>query len=291
MPRLPRVVVTRLGLCNRLRVVAALAYVAGQTGHHFTVVWQKDHFTNGDFAEIYQPIAGLTVVARHSGSRDLETIATTPSLIGQLIGARPSPKALKQLYPRVFKPVTPLQQRIDRYCTQHRITECIGLWIRDREHRSYRESVLRSGNVKTRAEHHFLNVPGDFVRLIANGPSSQRYYVATDDRKILDALVRRFGASRILNGSQSWTTNAFRQNTLRDAVFNLHVLSRCARFYGTWRSSYSTTVDQLRSSDKVATQVPLREPSTFGPPPARRPSTPKARATLRGNRLIIQRRR
>jgi hypothetical protein len=211
------------GLCNRLRVIGSRLVAARATGQTLTVWWFVHSACPTLFGDLFEaPPADLIVRDGEVGPRDVETTCSVFTGSDEAVWG---PVILEAL-----RPLPAIQARIDGLLALAG-PDFTAVHIRRTDHNArYEEDSAYA----------------DFA---AATPDVKVYVSADNPRSI--ATVKRALGDRVIYGAD------FRQTGIRltgvaDAVVDIWVAGKAARFKGTFYSSFSEWIEMMRRYSGLA---------------------------------------
>ena len=200
------------GLCNRLRVILSYRAVHGEIG----VVWLADEEIAGArFLDVFEPIAGVQWMADNCRA-DVRTLGAHR---GAPLGSEVAYRELRMLAPAEL-PAKP-------YAAIH---------------------VRRTDHV------HLATTAGTFTDDLAfmewiRRTTYGRVYIATDNRDTQEKMATACVAhgKRPLSRDAIPVSECQRQTTLEHSAFDLFACAHADAFMGSGESSFSATIETLRS--------------------------------------------
>jgi hypothetical protein len=211
------------GLCNRLRAILSV-WASG----HVEVIWDEDEYVSGaHFLDVFRPIHGLDFVSA-AGGWDVEAFAPAP-------GAIPG---WENAY-RALTPADAIQERLRRGPPR----PYVACHIRRTDHVP---NVDTHGGVIRPIE--------EYVRWAVF--SRRPLYLATDNRET-QAKVRSMypdtwiGCELPESREEQGLTDHHRNGSLADAVTDLYNCAAAAEFLGSVGSSFTDTIETLRTQARL----------------------------------------
>ena len=250
------------GLANRLRTIISAVSVATQSDQRLEIIWDENKDLNCPYSLLFKEISHflfkkktkkLRLLKSNNQSTVLRKILAR--IINQFVGYDyvikekdfslywkgnlniiEKSKRYKKVYIhtceefhednkyyQLLRPVDELQARIDRI-TNLFDRNTIGIHIRRGDNT---ESVEKSP----------LGLFEEKIKNEIEQNSSVKFYLATDDLKVEQELFERFGASRFIVIEKTLDRNTI--SGIQDALVEMFCLSRTARIYGSYWSSFS----------------------------------------------------
>lgn len=230
------------GLCNRLRVMSAAMALAHDAMARLKVYWQIDPEMNTKFSDLFEPIAGVSVVETtyndywqravfHRQNIFMNRAPAWPiraDAITRANGFRPSGvSTCSEFYGHTdyswIIPRVEIQCTIDEEWTRMGPGPIVGVHIRRTDN---------AESIKASPTELFIK---RMQRELEIYPET-RFFVATDDDRTKDELRNVFGEGMITRNQVARRSDV---NGVRDALVDLMLLSRCSRIYGSYWSSFS----------------------------------------------------
>ena len=211
------------GLCNRLRVIGSRLVAARAAGQTLTVWWFVHPACPALFGDLFEaPPANLIVRDGEVGPRDVET---TCSVLAGADEAVWGPVILAAL-----RPLPAIQERIDRLVALAG-PDFTAVHIRRTDHNTrYEEDSA-------------------YVDFAANHDG--KVYVSADNPRSI-ATVKRALGDRVVYGADFRQTG-IRLTDVADAVVDIWVAGKAARFKGTFYSSFSEWIEMIRRCSGLPT--------------------------------------
>ena len=270
------ILLSDLGLCNRLISMANYAAICEHSGRKLLVYWPLNEsvdrtdftevFSNGDliitmpqlwdsFKEKSSRVLPLRFgLTESNNDADLALINKIPKMEEQVLVAtlscyfEPQFMPITRFYSLVrqfllgLDPVDSIKPAVNDFCEKHEIhpdnPRVLGLHIRRTDRRS-------SAEISSEAAF------ADIIQKEINCWKSVKFFLATDSAKIQARLSGLFSENIItwdkkkFRGEQDLTYSK-RTTSLHDAVIELYILSRCHHIYGSYGSSFSKVASVLR---------------------------------------------
>ncbi len=256
---------TRGGLCNRLRSIDSARILAQKLDKKLFIIWENNHELGADFDELFKPISGIKVMNKqpywlkfmvqaktlkgiinkfsllHTGLKDENIKAYFRNTDWKTELSRYKTIYIHTihafLYPEDFsylKPVDEIQREINK--TIAAFTEnTISFHIRGTDHvQAKKESPLQLFIDKAEKE-------------IAKD-KNLKIYLATDEMEAKEKLSQRYPQNIITKNFELSRSNS---NGLKNAVYDLFILSKTATIYGSHGSSFSETAKHLGKKSLV----------------------------------------
>ena len=250
---------TLSGLCNRMGALDAGLALSKKLHQDLHVVWALDGEMPCRFDELFEPLPGIKTFShlRHSRlRRELRrayyyccfSIALGPRTVERMLTANYDFEKLgerrhiailtyKPFYPSPepflpFRPIRPLQKRIDRY----QLGEMVGVHIRRTDHQI---AIERSPTAR------FI----ELMRQEIAARGDTRFFLATDSPEE-EAEMQRLFPGRIVTHAKA-SLNRRDPRAVQDAVVDLYCLSNCRKLIGSYISTFSETAWMIRGIDKV----------------------------------------
>ena len=230
----PVVICCDHGLCNRLRAILSHREIAQREGRKLFVVWQCDRQCNGDFLDCFAPLPGVRFLrqpppwypAPPRVNHCHQAIRGTPAETATTTLLKPSPSLHAALLLRLPEG-----------------TPFIAVHIR-------RTDMAISADTQLNVEYARLTTDAAFDDFLESYPEHQ-IYVATDCGATLNRFAEKYAARLV--GATAERRAAYnpwrhRQTSLQDAVMDLFLCARSTLFMGSYGSSFSDTIAQLRAS-------------------------------------------
>ena len=292
------------GLCNKLRVILSYRLAAMDEGRHLIVVWANGGPCPALWEDLFEPLAGVTVVSTDSPSlraalapMSLEECAvpsefgTHPRIAGTPREAqmysllRPKPSILRSIEDAIAR----CKDGSDdgRFLAMHirrtDYTTTFGLSTPDHAFENFLEMHLVNGSSssssKSTARALIRPRAGDEAATTAAMASCA--YLATDNGETQQHFQSLFGDERIRTHIAINTmrhTETLRHTTVADAVVDLYTCAAAYVFKGTLGSSFSDTIwlmrkargssnehDELESDDSFQRRIAKHSRSTVRP--------------------------
>ncbi|MFM8979032.1 MAG: hypothetical protein ACKOSS_00995 [Planctomycetia bacterium] len=249
------------GLCNRMAMLDSALALGRRLQRPVHVLWKLGHQLNCRLERLFEPLPGLASIACvhndtlagristrvRQGWADLR--GTDTWYRAGLYTLRNDPQALLERARQAarlrirgdtrfyadgapfqgFRPAPALAARIAQ--ASRGLEQALGVHIRRTDHaEALRRSPLEAFQQALRQERR--RDPGT------------RFYVATDDSAVLQALVQEHGAAIVHSTPRSLDRNC--PEAIEDALLDLWCLSRCRAVLGSVGSTFSETAWQLR---------------------------------------------
>lgn len=213
------------GMCNRLQAILSLRAVHGP----LDVLWTPDTPVSGaDFLDVFEPLPGVTFV-HHGGHADCEAWGVHPG----------SPASWVDGY-RGLVPVEAVHERVAETVHAGLAPSFAAMHVRRTDH---------VPNSTSRGE--WVETDNEFVEWAESTPGLP-LYLATDNGETQQTMARRlprriFTAHSLPGVSTQELGDNRRNGTLADAVVDLFVCAGATHFKGSRWSSFSDTIERLRS--------------------------------------------
>ncbi|MEM1038853.1 MAG: hypothetical protein AAGI12_05230 [Pseudomonadota bacterium] len=229
------------GLANRLRTILTYLHLAEKAQAPLYCCWEADEHCPGLFQDyfepLYRPIFGQAHWDHHMTLRDVISFRGQgyPTDIAEAHGVNLSDAQHTALYEKlVLKPE--LRSQIDAFADSVDIGSCIGLHIRRTDH--VKDAVSQTGGYAD--DNQFMT---QIEALIAQDVQA-RFFLATDNAETQQTFQDRFGERLVIYSSVP-RSDALRKTSLRHAIFDVYLLSKCQRIFGSTYSSYSQLAHHL----------------------------------------------
>eukprot|EP00316_Scyphosphaera_apsteinii_P023721 CAMPEP_0119320860 /NCGR_PEP_ID=MMETSP1333-20130426/53762_1 /TAXON_ID=418940 /ORGANISM="Scyphosphaera apsteinii, Strain RCC1455" /LENGTH=328 /DNA_ID=CAMNT_0007327681 /DNA_START=8 /DNA_END=990 /DNA_ORIENTATION=+ len=256
-------VVAEAGLCNKLRVVLSYREAAHERMQGLIVLWTLGPFCDTRFDELFNALPDVTFV------HDLHALSDTypeqhavltnrPSLLCNAYDSHPQIKYTPtetSMY-LALRPVPSIEAAI-----ANRLQQCgnafVAVHVRRTDH-----AVLYGRNVSDAEFFSFLDKHSDCaIYLATDNARTQKIYTERYAERIKalvpipphannehesDAIARKEGAKHVENFVPEKQCSDARHTAVRDAVVDLYVCAEARHFKGTFLSSFSDTILQLR---------------------------------------------
>lgn len=255
------------GLCNRMRVMASVAYMSQQLPCNWQIHWHKDSGMNASFHRLFKANACLPV--KEGGIKDffiyhqpLKYNLYLPACIDRIFGriacydahaedfaamlANPSSanktlivssgSQLSEMMPLadLFVPVDDIQQDIDNLRAQF-------------GHCTYGVHIRRTDN-KQSIQHSSLDkFYAKLDQLFADEPEA-KVYLCSDDKDVKQQFCERYNTDQERIITYAATLNRHSFKGIRDAVVELFALSSTKKIYGSYYSSYTDLASALHGA-------------------------------------------
>jgi len=240
--------VSRYGLCNRLRALAAMQAIAEIHQAELKMLWEPGITCPAHFHELFEP------VCESVSTREIELIKEregTKVVAGNAAGNRPESYASGEAFQaswrrhvRELLPLPEIQQKIDAYQASTWNDYMVGVHVR------------RTDAVGDRGRRLGLTFSDEPIiaamRELVDREPRTKFLFATDNQETLSTFETEFGEriqcypkafERFDPGKHkrygSSSTVGHRHTSVRDAVIDLWLLSRTRQVIGTKASSFS----------------------------------------------------
>ena len=265
------------GLCNRMRAIDS-ALALSQIDHHpLKIYWEKNSGLNCRFCDLFEPLPKELValkevnrkpyafynykqvnnsvareVLRRYQQRRFDMTVYIEEMKG-LIQEGYNFEELKKyrsvliethsrfFYPQQghmyqhFKPLSFILKRIDEI-SEPFSNNTVGVHIRRADHlKSIKDSPLDL----------FIQVMSKEVQMNEH----TNFFVASDDQEVKTSLIKLFGNKVIMSTSQKSERNT--KSGIIGAVIDLYVLSRTAKVFGSYGSSFSHTACHISDIEEI----------------------------------------
>lgn len=250
---------TEAGLANRMRAIASAFTLANELNTKLVVIWPMDDSLNCDFFSLFAPIKGvLFITGKSLFKRALRKmcklqckhtfIRATAADAGQIAAATREGsvyiRTCYQFYPvngyQCFQPVDSVLEKVRMILPQD-CSDLIGIHIRRTDNT---ESISRS---PTELFERAIETE------IEKNPNV-RFYLATDSAEEQQRLISIFGTRIIVNADK--TISRTTQQGMVDALVDMVCLSRTAKIFGSYWSSFSETAAALGETEVIVLQNP-----------------------------------
>lgn len=134
-----------------------------------------------------------------------------------------------------FKPVTGIQDKIDRMVVQFKNT--VGLHIRRSDHTTSKEFSTTEK---------FVNIIQDELK----HDSSTSFFVCTDSAETLHELISLFGDKILFNEIKNYDRN--NSGAIKDAVLDVYCLAKTKKIYGSYFSSFSQVAADIGKVPEIS---------------------------------------
>lgn len=211
------------GLCNRLRVIGSRLAAARAAGQTLTVWWFVHPACPALFGDLFEtPPADLIIRDGEIGPKDVET---TSSVLAGVAESVWGPMILD-----VLRPLPAIQERIDG------LLSLTGP--------AFTAVNIRRTDHNTRYEEDVAYVT--FATKAAEG----KVYVSADNPRSIATMKRALG-DRIIYGA-NFRQAGIRLTGVADAVVDIWVSAKSARFKGTYYSSFSDWIEMMRKCNGLS---------------------------------------
>jgi len=209
------------GLNNRLRVILSYLYKANIENKKLKIIWDVNEVCNDKFENLFEDIPNVEIIYNKI-EHDYHTCFED------------NKDYIKNNYYDLLKPISIVQESIDNtikllnnnYIACHiRRTDSIG-------HPSFKH-----------------NTDEDYINFINQYDTNLKIYIATDNRDTQDIFVKKYGDRYVVKLIEP--NNNLRQTSVRDAVVDLFVCVNAKYFLGTFGSSFSDTIYQMRNEENI----------------------------------------
>jgi len=250
------------GLANRLRTIISAISVATQANQELEIIWEENKDLYCPYHLLFKEISHFVLKKKTKKLRFLKSNNQNTTLrkvlariINQFVGYDyvieekdfslywkgdlniiEKAKRYKKVYIhtceefheenkyyQLLRPIEVLQTRIDRISNSFD-QNTIGIHIRRGDNT---ESVERSP----------LKLFEDKIKNEIEQNSAVKFYLATDDLTVEQELFERFGESRFIVMEKTLNRNTV--SGIQDALVEMFCLSRTAKIYGSYWSSFS----------------------------------------------------
>lgn len=210
------------GLCNYLRVVFSYWLHCKKNNLSLTVIWIITDECNGYFLDYFEPLEGVTFLKTNPGlTIDYSGYSWHPNY---------NPYAMN-IY-NGLKPLPHIQEKIQ--ANMNILGDYISVHIRRTDHVWLAQ-----------AEYHYTDDDA-FIEFIES-KQGKNLYISTDNRKTQDEFYARF-ANRIKVIDFIEPNESLRQTSLEKAIVDIFTCVNSSEFKGSGWSSFSGTINQLKSS-------------------------------------------
>jgi hypothetical protein len=256
------VLVPECGLCNRMRAMASGVYLAEKQDFDCTVYWEKVAECYVNFEEIfekvnlpdikiisYEPLKNrfrkIFLDRNKPTNFSLPKILRAPFFDLQYVDyqGNDNPKtdnkrvfvrsmySFAEHYPltELFVPRKEIQTEINKIVSRF-ADYTVGFHIRRTDH-----TVAKARNTVE-----------DFIAAMKKEIAENeqvKFFIATDDLEVKRCLIERFGEKIIVYEKAELSRSS--EQGMRDAVIDLWCLSRTAKIYGSFTSSFSETAAEM----------------------------------------------
>jgi hypothetical protein len=232
------IICTKFGLCNRIRTVLGYYYLCNLNSKPLKVYWTADYLCNGLFTDFYEPIPNITFInsnKRVTFNFKGQTTFRKPLLTNTDMTNDQICTAEVECY-KLIKPKQFIIKTINDFLKEHNLNynKMVGVHIRRTDH----VVVAKSVDMYT-PDKEFFN----FIEK----HKDYKVYLATDNKQTQDMFIEKYG-DRIVFYKNIMRSGNKRKTNLEHAVVDIEILSHCKHFQGTAYSSFSRTVNMLRSS-------------------------------------------
>ncbi len=261
------------GLANRMRAIDSAIALCRRVGRPLEIVWFQDHALRAPFHTLFEPLNRAGVMLREAtwtdfvlhdvplGRRNLKIPLPYQWMRfrkNRRIGLwdNPRPTQILRVFENVsrpclvlsgsqmtptedryamFRPVSPIQRRIEDLRTTFDRDRCVGVHVRRGDHRQATENSP-------------VELFADRMRRELDGGQCDSFYLATDSEDCRSELSKRFG-SRVV----TQTSPACRQTVegIQDAVVDLFVLAECRIILGSCGSTFGQTAAWMKTREYV----------------------------------------
>jgi len=206
------------GLCNRLRVIGSRMVAARAAAQTLTVWWPIHPACPALFSDLFEkPPADLII---RDGEVAPPAIETTCYVLPGIASALWGPVILAAL-----RPLPIIQNRIDTLLAELG-TEFTAVHIR-------------------RTDHNIRYAEDACYAVFAAAAEKGKVFAAADNPRSIATLKRSLG-DRLIYGGE-FAVVGIRLTAVADAVVDLWVAGRAARFKGTYWSSFSEWIEMMRT--------------------------------------------
>ena len=224
------IVSTNGGLNNRLRVLLSYLYKANIENKKLKLIWIKDAACNDDFENLFQDIDNVTIIKSMDNYSDFEKKRT--KYVDYDTWDIENSDYVKNNYNKLLKPIPKLQTIINNYKNKLN-NNYIACHIR-------RTDTIGVSYVKHKTDE-------EYMKYIDQYDNNLKIYIATDNRDTQDTFVKKYGDRFIVKLIEP--NNNFRQTSVQDAVVDIFVCVDAKYFLGTFGSSFSDTIYQMRNEE------------------------------------------
>jgi len=223
---------TNGGLNNRLRVLLSYLYKANIENKKLKIIWIKDEECDDDFENLFQDIDNVTIIKNMDNYNDFNKKRI--KYVDYDTWHIENNDYVKNNYNKLLIPIPKLQIIINNYKIQLN-NIYIACHIR-------RTDIMGASYVKHRTDE-------EYMKYIDQFDTNLKIYIATDNRDTQDTFVKRYSDRYIVKLIEP--NNNRRQTSVQDAVVDLFVCVNAKYFLGTFGSSFSDTIYQMRNEENI----------------------------------------
>lgn len=216
-------------------------------------------YDNGTPAGTFKGQATLRAVLK----RWAGTTGPGAALLAELESGRTGAIAMAQLYTLVT-PVVQLAEMIDSFSREHEIENRVGLHIRRTDHTRLAEAKGRYSSDErflSKIRQELTDNPATLFFLATDNAETQRKFTTLDELRgrvvVFDTIPEvPFKQEVKCRGRKSRKArpDSTRHTSLKHAVIDAFLLSRCTRIYGSMESTFSQLAYRLRASRLLHTR-------------------------------------
>lgn len=251
------------GMCNRLMTMASAAQIATEKNINVTIRWNNNNDLSADFSQLFEPVGlkNVKVVENYN------LLYKCPTRYNHYL-----PRILQILlfnkrrfyHPQwgdysILDTMKPKKLLIESFYSIGDIKNLNELFVPQKEIRDKIDKVTKDFNNVIglhirRTDHiHAVNRSTDelFIEIMnkeIEQDNSVKFYVATDDVKVVEKLREVFG-DRIIHPELVLSRTSV--EGMKDAVLDLFCLSRTKKIYGSCKSSYSFVAAKLGNLELI----------------------------------------
>jgi hypothetical protein len=225
-------------------VIRAFYHLVTKRKEDLSICWEVTQGCNGEFLDCFIDIPNVTWVDAQTFE---ECNSATEKYTGlQMPGAILSARGEKEKelvkFSDVFEPTLEIKNTVQALAVNHKLGEGKGIHVRRTDLCSY---VHECGKTMT-ADSEFF----DFIE-----SNEGNCYLATDNPDTRDIFVSKYGKLIVFNSALEPKNHPHKRcSSLKDAVIDLLVLTKCAKFMGTKHSTFSRTITTIRSENDGKTK-------------------------------------
>lgn len=208
------------GLCNKLRVTLSYFKYAQTINKQLIVIWDITSICPGFFLDYFEPIKNITFLKNNDENLKIlyNGCAVHPDFKFYIV---PELKLLPVIFDEVKNKIDILENNY------------IGLHIRRTDH----IADAKTNNLYTTDE--------DFFNYIDNN-STKNLYIATDNKNTFNIFKIKY-KNIIKIDYTNELYNSLRHTSIKDAIIDLYMCVYSNKFKGSGWSSFTETIEQLRS--------------------------------------------
>lgn len=226
------------GLCNKLRTLNGFGYLAKLKNVKLFAIWEYSPECPTNFDDLFYNISNIIILKNKNNiPNNVVNIGKCSNYVRRQWNIKDNNH--KKFY-KNFKLKENVITEINNFLGKNDLNNTLGLHIRRTDHIIY---LKNSNNMHLyRDDTFYINEINKFMKNNKNG----KIFLATDNKKTQDFFINNF--NNIIYLKKIEKNNKLRTTYVKDALIDIIILSKCKKFVGSLKSSFTTTANIFRKN-------------------------------------------